>query len=62
MLNEPRAIEAELVGERDLLERLGEHTRLIAFRPRTWHLVFVEQPELQRGPLLRARATRIEQL
>ena len=56
MLDEPGAVEAEPIGELDLLQRLGEHALLVAVRPGTRHLVLEEQPELHCGPRLSGRA------
>ena len=50
VLDEPRAVEAQAVGELDLLERLAEDPLLVAVGPRARHLVLEEQPELHRAP------------
>ena len=50
MLDDPRAVEAEPVGELDLFEGFGEHPLLVAVVPRPGYLVLEEQPELHRAP------------
>ena len=48
VLDDPCAVDADPVGELDLLERLGEHPPLVAVVPGPGHLVLEEQPELHR--------------
>ena len=51
VLHQPRVVEAEAVGQLDLLERLAEHSLLVIVGPRARHLVLEEQAELHREPL-----------
>ena len=57
MLNQPRALETEAIGELDLLERLAQDSFLVAVRPGPRHLVLEEQPELHREAPNGRRAT-----
>jgi hypothetical protein len=57
MLDQPRAFEAEPVGQLDLVERLAEDPLFVAVGPRTRHLMLEEQPELHRAPRRRRCAT-----
>ena len=45
VLDEPGAVDADPVGELDLLERLGEDAGFVAVLPRARHLMLEEQPE-----------------
>ena len=51
VLDQPHAVEAEAVGELDLLERLGEHAPVVAVVPRTRNLMLVEDPEFHGASL-----------
>ena len=61
MFDEPGAVEAEPVGELDLLERFAKDSLLVAVGPRAGHLVLVEQPESHSGHHCCERVTLIEQ-
>ncbi len=53
MLDLPRVVDAEPIGEFDLIECLLKHFMLGAFTPGARELVFVKNPELQWGLSLR---------
>jgi hypothetical protein len=55
MLNEPRAVEAQPIGELDLFDRFVELPLLVTVVPGPGHFVFEEQPEPHRGTLIAAR-------
>src|SRR5690606_18357688 len=50
VLDLPDVVEAELVRELDLLERVLEQPVLAVLVPRPWELVLVEDPELHVSP------------
>ncbi len=50
VLDEPEVVDAEPVGQLDLLEGVGEQAVLVAGFPRPWELVLVEDPESHGGP------------
>ena len=50
VLHEPQVIDADAVGQLDLLQGIGEQAVLVAGRPGAWELVLVEDPESHGGP------------
>ena len=57
MLDFPDVIDAEIVGQFDLRQRVLEQAMLGAFRPGTRQLVLVQKPEAH-GSLLSERSSR----
>jgi hypothetical protein len=53
VLDFPGVVDAELVGEFDLIERLLKQPVLVAFVPWPWKLVFVENAEFHGRSLAR---------
>ena len=45
MLDRPHVVEAEPVGQHDLLQRVAQEVRFAALSPRPGELVLVEDPE-----------------
>src|SRR6266498_5290984 len=53
VLHEPEVVDAEPVGQLDLLQRVGEQAVLVAWLPGAGELVLVEDPESHGGRSLR---------
>jgi hypothetical protein len=55
MLDRPHVVNAEAIGQLDMLERLAEHSRLLTVSMRSGQLDFVEDAELHVVMLSAAR-------